>query len=84
MGAERRDVRMRVLVLNIFLNGYFQRQRDQAWEGQRGSQAGFTLSVQSPTWGQSHEPRDHDLRRYQESDASPTEPPRRPVMNIFE
>ena len=67
--------------LNLFI--YFKRKRKRLsarqWgEGQRGFQAGSSLSAQSPTWGSISRLWDRDLSRNQESDAQPTEPPRCP------
>ena len=72
-----------------FFKLFILKERERAWgrsrrEGERESQAGSVLSVQSPMWGL--ELTNHEIMTWaknQESDAEPNEPPRHPNVYLF-
>ena len=73
------------LSLFFFKFIHFERDRESASGGGAGSEGDRkpqALSAQSPTRGSNTKPRDRDLSRNQESDASLTEPPGAPLVSL--
>ena len=73
-------------VIYWYLKNFYLREKEDTIggaerEGERDPSR-LCVATQSATWGSFHEPWDHDLSQNQESDAKPTEPPRRPGILV--
>ena len=71
-------------VVLLFIT-YFISERERERRGAKREGILSSLHTQrgARMWGSIPQPWDHDLSRNQESDAQPTEPPRRPVLFSF-